>query len=981
MVDIVKQDMTYLWAISGDVVAPDNTKIQEGWAVEVVPRQWWNWMQYRADSNIAYMLQKGIPEWDSTTEYLANKSFVSAGGIVYKCLITNTGLAPLTNPTQWARAFQDYTAASNALGSLTPAADRLPYFNGTGTAALTTLTSFARTLLDDTTNTAARTTLGAQASHANLTALSGVTAAINTFPYWTSTTAMAAAPITAFARTILDDADAAAVRTTLGLGTAATQNTTTSTTDSTLASLLRIGDWGMSGSVQGVPMPNTNCDDVVYTGVYNIVGATTNAPAGFTSGSTLLHLAWNTGAYHQIAINYVNGTQMAFRRRHSTNGWSAWSYVATTDALQAALAGIGLNVNAAPNLTDLDLVTVTGFNRFTNAALNRPLSGASGTVMTTFYGTTYATQLAITVQTTDATLYNRTFTRTMNQGTWGVWKEQAVTEAPTINNATLTGTTTVPGGNILKVGSTYADLTGSVLYVNNGFNNGTNGITVDSFAPTISFIDRTTNSSGSRWRQDGNILRFDTTADNGATWSTANTFGISSTGNLGVSGALGISTVGVDVGIQSAGNTNISGVTQIGVRSHFNGGADATSAVMGFVAENSVGDNTTTATTTSLIDFQSNTQTINTNHTVTSAFSFRANDKTSTRIQTAYGFYSNMATRAGVNRWSFYSASNAPNYIGGQTIIGGAATLPAANIMLTINGDQNITGTLTSGTITATNVNATNFSVSGAFNPTNITTGDINAANCSVTGNMYAANVVTSAGGVFYSKAANSSSNSHLWFQDFSGNTTGILYASPSGLMTLQAGGAVAATFNPSGGAGFNNITTGNVNAAGGVTVTAGGISNSAGPCISIRSGQSVGASLYSTASFEARAGDGGNAAIGFHRAGINAAALYIGTDSSAYWVDSGGNNYQFVTNGNLMSWYSASSTINAVGSWGMFLLGDGRGALGPGDTIAGASIRYCSTAGTTNGSTGVGTWRIHGFVTNSDGSSSDSVTICIRIA
>lgn len=52
------------------------------------------------------------------------------------------------------------TAALASIGNLTPAADRLAYYTGTSTAALATLTAFARTLLDDADAATARNTLG-----------------------------------------------------------------------------------------------------------------------------------------------------------------------------------------------------------------------------------------------------------------------------------------------------------------------------------------------------------------------------------------------------------------------------------------------------------------------------------------------------------------------------------------------------------------------------------------------------------------------------------------------------------------------------------------------------------------------------------------------------------------------------------------------------------------------------------------------------
>ena len=103
-----------------------------------------------------------------------NSNNIPTGGIAFNTdtsgnLTNIQGITPSTDAkgieittANWVRTFSN---ALKALIGVTPAADKIPYFTGESAAALTTLSSFARTILDDTSDSAVRRTIGANAQN------------------------------------------------------------------------------------------------------------------------------------------------------------------------------------------------------------------------------------------------------------------------------------------------------------------------------------------------------------------------------------------------------------------------------------------------------------------------------------------------------------------------------------------------------------------------------------------------------------------------------------------------------------------------------------------------------------------------------------------------------------------------------------------------------------------------------------------------
>lgn len=93
----------------------------------------------------------GVAVGSDVQAYDADLTTLGAGGAGARTFL---GLAIGTD-------VQAYDAELAALAGLTSAADKMPYFTGSGTASTTTVSSFMRTVLDDADAATARSTLGA----------------------------------------------------------------------------------------------------------------------------------------------------------------------------------------------------------------------------------------------------------------------------------------------------------------------------------------------------------------------------------------------------------------------------------------------------------------------------------------------------------------------------------------------------------------------------------------------------------------------------------------------------------------------------------------------------------------------------------------------------------------------------------------------------------------------------------------------------
>lgn len=225
--------------------------------------------------------------------------------------------------------------------------------------------------------------LGVSGADAELSALAGLTSAANKLPYFTGSGTAALADFTAFARTLVDDADAATMRTTLGLGALALLATINggnwSGTD------LAVADGGTGAS--SASGARSNLGLVIGTDVqaYDSDLASIAALATTTFGRSLLTQADAPAALATLGalsisssslgnpgyVKLSNGLHIMWGTFTASGGQSATSVsypsgVSLTTFSVAVCSAAGTNTDAQSNFAQVNGTSTTGFTYNSN---------------------------------------------------------------------------------------------------------------------------------------------------------------------------------------------------------------------------------------------------------------------------------------------------------------------------------------------------------------------------------------------------------------------------------------------------------------------------------------------------------------------------------------------------------------------------------------------------------------------------------------
>jgi hypothetical protein len=175
-----------------------------------------------------------LQEFADLDPVAANRLFYTdANGNLTTSVLTAQAIALLDDSTSAAQRttlglvigtdVQAQDAGLESISGLITAADQMIYTTGADTYATTSLTAFGRSLIDDANALTARATLGVtigtdvQAYDPALQSISGLVTGANQIIYTTAQDTYATSAVTAFGLSLIDDADALTARSTLGV--------------------------------------------------------------------------------------------------------------------------------------------------------------------------------------------------------------------------------------------------------------------------------------------------------------------------------------------------------------------------------------------------------------------------------------------------------------------------------------------------------------------------------------------------------------------------------------------------------------------------------------------------------------------------------------------------------------------------------------------------------------------------------------------